>query len=127
MHVDSSELTNYKNWLQKVIDVEPVMIVVDNVYELEQLSVLLYFPIDLHPGNYMIMISRNCGILNNVVVRAEVEYFIFNVSLLYPCYAIMLFNWHALNSMEVEKGPEGFAKDIAEACGGLPLALKVSG
>jgi hypothetical protein len=127
LHVDSSGSTDYKNWYQKVNMVGPVMIVVDNVYDLEQLNGLVPFLACLHPGSRMIVTSRDWRILKDVVGRDGIKHFIFDVPLLSLQHTSMLFNWYAFHSMEAEEDLEGFAKDIVEACGGLPLALKVSG
>jgi hypothetical protein len=38
-----------------------------------------------------------------------------------------LFNWHAFQSVDAIDDFQELAKEVADACGGLPLALEVIG
>lgn len=78
------------------------MIVVDDVYNLDQFKRLVPFAADLHASSRIIVTSCDKSILNNVVGRSRVDYYIFHVALLDSYDSNMLFNWHAFNSKKVQ-------------------------
>lgn len=51
LRVETSGWTDYNNWIRKVSTVGPVLIVLDNIYNLYQFKALVPFPMALHPGS----------------------------------------------------------------------------
>ncbi|KAG0590524.1 hypothetical protein KC19_1G106000 [Ceratodon purpureus] len=127
LRVQTSTSNDYSSWFRKVASVGPVLIVVDNVYKLNQFEVLVPFLSDLHPGSRIIVTSRDRSVYNNVAGRSKLEHCLYDVSTLDVEESNLLFNWHAFQADEAPEEFEGVAKEVVEGCGGLPLALKVIG
>ncbi|KAG0626427.1 hypothetical protein M758_2G125000 [Ceratodon purpureus] len=127
LRVQTSTSNDYSSWFRKIASVGPVLIVVDNVYKLNQFEALVPFVNDLHPGSRIIVTSRDWSVLNNVGGRTKPKHCLYDVSTLGVEESNMLFNWHAFQADEAPEEFKGVAKDVVEGCGGLPLALKVVG
>ena len=117
--------SNYRSSFQKVSTLGPVFIVIDDVHKLGQFEELVPFTSSLHPGSRIVVTSRDRSILDKVGARAQMDRHVFDVSTLGSEQSRLLFNWHAFQSEEAPQDYEDLAKDVVEACGGLPLALKV--
>ncbi|KAG0612311.1 hypothetical protein M758_6G017700 [Ceratodon purpureus] len=118
---------NYCSWFQQVSSLGPVLIVLDNIYKLEQFQTLIPFPTKLHPSSRIIITSRDRGILRNIISRGNLDHYLFDVSTLHSNASNMLFNWYAFHTNEAPTEYKGVVKEVVRACGGLPLALKVIG
>ncbi|KAG0582711.1 hypothetical protein KC19_3G079300, partial [Ceratodon purpureus] len=127
LRVQTSSLNDYSSWFEKISTLRPVLIVVDDVHNRGQFEALVPFARDLHPGSRIIVTSRDLSIFNNVAGRAELDHYLYHVSTLDLEESNMLFNWHAFHSEVALDEYKVVAKDVVEACGGLPLALKVIG
>ncbi|KAG0611550.1 hypothetical protein M758_7G148400, partial [Ceratodon purpureus] len=127
LRVQTSTSNDYSSWFRKIASVGPVLIVVDNVYKLNQFEALVPFVSDLHPGSRIIVTSRDRSVFNHLAGRSKLEYSLYDVSTLGVEESIMLFNWHAFQADEAPEELKGVAKDVVKGCGGLPLALKVIG
>ncbi|KAG0588190.1 hypothetical protein KC19_2G223500 [Ceratodon purpureus] len=127
LRVQTSTSNDYSSWFRKIASVGPVLIVVDNVYKLNQFEALVPFVNDLHPGSRIIVTSRDRSVCNNVAGRSKLEHCLYDVSTLGVEESSMLFNWHAFQADEAPEELKGVAKDVVKGCGGLPLALKVVG
>ncbi|KAG0622845.1 hypothetical protein M758_3G128200 [Ceratodon purpureus] len=127
LRVQTSSLNDYSSWFGKISTLGPVLIVVDDVHNRGQFGALVPFASDLHPGSRIIVTSRDLSIFNNVVGRAELDHFLYNISTLDTEESSMLFNWHAFHAEVAPNEYKEVAMDVVEACGGLPLALKVIG
>ncbi|KAG0629562.1 hypothetical protein M758_1G112700 [Ceratodon purpureus] len=127
LRVQTSTSNVYSSWFRKVASVGPVLIVVDNVYKLNQFEALVPFVSDLHPGSRIIVTSRDRSVYNNVAGRSKLEHCLYDVSTLDVEESNMLFNWHAFQADEAPEEFKGVAKEVVKGCGGLPLALKVIG
>ncbi|KAG0623115.1 hypothetical protein M758_3G149500 [Ceratodon purpureus] len=127
LRVQTSTSNDYSSWFRKVASVGPVLIVVDNVYNLGQFEALVPLVSDLHPGSRIIVTSRDRSVSNHVAGRSKLEHCLYDVSTLGVEESSMLFNWHAFQADEAPEELKGVAKEVVEGCGGLPLALKVIG
>ncbi|KAG0583310.1 hypothetical protein KC19_3G125800 [Ceratodon purpureus] len=127
LRVQTSTSNDYSSWFRKVASVGPVLIVVDNVYKLNQFEALVPFVSDLHPGSRIIVTSRDRSVFYNVASRTKLEHYLYDVSTLDVEESNMLFNWHAFQGNEAPEELKGVAKEVVEGCSGLPLALKVVG
>ncbi|KAG0627123.1 hypothetical protein M758_2G175500 [Ceratodon purpureus] len=127
LRVQTSTSNDYSSWFRKIASVGPVLIVVDNVYKLNQFEVLVPFVNHLHPGSRIIVTSRDRSVFNNVAGRSKLKHCLYDVSTLGVEESSMLFNWHAFQADEAPEQLKGVAKEVVEGCGGLPLALKVVG
>ncbi|KAG0590527.1 hypothetical protein KC19_1G106300 [Ceratodon purpureus] len=127
LRVQTSTSNDYSSWFRKVASVGPVLIVMDNVYKLNQFEVLVPFVSDLHPGSRIIVTSRDRSVCNNVAGRSKLEHCLYDVSTLDVEESNMLFNWHAFQADEAPEELKGVSKEVVKGCGGLPLALKVIG
>ncbi|KAG0583693.1 hypothetical protein KC19_3G155600 [Ceratodon purpureus] len=119
--------SKYTIWFQKISIEGPVFIVIDDVHKLGQFEGLLPSTSILHPSSRIIVTSRDCSVLNNVIRHRNVLHHIYDVCSLDWDESNMLFNQHAFNNKKAPKAYKEIAKDVVKACGGLPLALKVIG
>ncbi|KAG0584090.1 hypothetical protein KC19_3G184300 [Ceratodon purpureus] len=127
LRVQTSTSNDYSSWFRKIASVGPVLIVVDNVYKLNQFEALVPSVSDLHPGSRIIVTSRDRSVFNHLAGRSKLEHCLYDVSTLDVEESNMLFNWHAFQADEAPEELKGVAKDVVKGCGGLPLALKVIG
>jgi hypothetical protein len=102
-----------------------VLIVIDNVDQKDQFDQLI--PVKLGPGSRVIITSRESNVVNNIMMKANCKYSRHEMALLGTTYSRHLFNWHAFHSVDAIDGFQELAKKVADACGGLPLALEVIG
>jgi hypothetical protein len=65
--------------------------------------------------------------VNNIMKNGNCEYLKHEMALLSTTDSRHLFNWHAFHSADAIDGFRELAKNVADACGGLPLALEVTG
>ena len=117
----------YNSWFQKVSSAGPTLIVIDNVHRLGQFEELIPSVSALHPASRIIVTSRDRSVLNKIASRTQIGHYLFDVCKLSMAESNLLFNWHAFHTKEAPKEFEDLAKSIVKACGGLPLALKVTG
>lgn len=99
------------------------MIVIDDVHKFNQFEALIPFASDLR----IIVTSRDWSLLKDVVGRTNLDHHKFDVPTLESHESNMLFLRHAFNSDKALEGYQELASNVVDACGGLPLALKVIG
>jgi len=104
-----------------------VLIVIDDVDQKGQFDQLIPNINKLGPGSRVIITSRDSNVVNNIMKNGNCKYFKHEMALLSPIDSRHLFNWHAFNSVDAIDGFQEVAKKVADACGGLPLALEVTG
>ncbi len=82
----------------------------------------------LMQGSRVIVTSRNRNVLNYITSRSSTrESKLYEVQVLDCIHARQLFNWHAFYSDKASDGFQDLAKEVADSCNGLPLALEVIG
>ena len=81
---------------------------------------------ELAPGSRVVITSRDRNLLNNIMQEAG-ESKLYEVQVLSPSDALQLFIQHAFYNDTPSDSFLNFSTEIANACGGLPLALEVIG
>jgi len=98
------------------------LLVLDNVDEVEQLEKLGLHPEYLGAGSRLIIISRDCCILQNYRVNE-----VYNVQVLDEAQARQLLYRKAFKSNDIRKEYKELTIDVLKYVNGLPLAIKVLG
>ncbi|CAK9200583.1 unnamed protein product [Sphagnum troendelagicum] len=105
-----------------------VLIVIDDVDQKCQFDQLIPNIKKLCPGSRIIITSRDSNVVNNIMEKNEnCKYLRHEMALLNTTDSRHLFNWHAFHSTDAIDGFQELAKNVADACCGLPLALEVTG
>jgi Mn-dependent DtxR family transcriptional regulator len=79
-------------------------------------------------GSRIIVTSRDRNVLNFITSQGSTgKSNLYEVPVLNGVHAQQLFNWHAFYSEQASDRFRDLAKEVADACGGLPLALEVMG
>ncbi len=104
-----------------------VLIVIDDVDQKGQFDELIPNINKLGLGSRVIITSRDSNMVNNIMKNGNCEYMRHEMALLSTTDSRHLFNWHAFHSADAIDGFRELAKNVADACGGLPLALEVTG
>ncbi len=103
-----------------------VLIVLDDVDQKRQFDQLIPDINKLCPGSRVIITSRNSNVVNNIMKNGNCKY-LHEMALLNTTDSRHLFNWHAFHRADAIDRFQELAKDVADACCGLPLALEVTG
>ncbi|GLU00029.1 hypothetical protein SLE2022_174240 [Rubroshorea leprosula] len=101
-----------------------VLIILDNVYHLEQLAALAKEKSWFGTGSRIIVTCRYEHLLNDPGYRVDAKY---EVPCLEFCYAEKLFSWHAFRELSPPDDYANISHEIVRYAGGHPLALKVLG
>jgi len=104
-----------------------VLIVIDDVDQNNQFDDLIPDINKLGPGSQVIITSRESNVVNNIRKNGNCEYLRHDMTQLSTTDSRHLFNWHAFQSAHAIHGFQELAKNAADACCGLPLALEVTG
>ncbi|CAM6023512.1 unnamed protein product [Sphagnum balticum] len=105
-----------------------VLIVMDDVDHKHQFDQLIPDINKLCPGSRVIITSRDSNVVNNIMEKNEnCKYLRHEMALLSATDSRHLFNWHAFHSTDAIGRFQELAKNVADACCGLPLALEVTG
>ncbi|XP_052211410.1 disease resistance protein RPV1-like [Diospyros lotus] len=100
-----------------------VLLVLDDVNSVEQLTALAIDPRFLYRGSRIIVTTRDISSLNSlrpVLTKYELE-------LLNKDESLRLFNLHAFNQHNPLEGFMEFSKTVVDYAGGIPLVLQVLG
>ncbi len=104
-----------------------VLIVTDDINQKGQFDQLIPDINKLGLGSRVIITSRDSNVVNNIMKNGNCKYWKHEMALLSTIDSRHLFNWHAFQSVDAIDGFQELAKEVADACGGLPLALEVIG
>ncbi len=104
-----------------------VLIVIDDVHQNDQFDKLIPDINKLRPGSRIIITSRDSNVVNNIMKNGNCEYCKHRMAPLSTTDSRHLFNWHAFQSTDAIDGFQELAEKVADACCGLPLALRVIG
>ncbi|KAK2636335.1 hypothetical protein Ddye_031127 [Dipteronia dyeriana] len=119
-HVD--EVRQYIIKFRKIIDEEPVLIVLDDVDDVRQLDALAGKRNRFYDGTRIIITTRNKETLVESIVNTTYE-----VKELKSQESLQLFSYHAFGKEKPAKDFAAMSKEIVSLAGGLPLALEVIG
>ena len=112
-------------WFPKLSSLGPILIVMDNIQDKDQFDKLICNASLLAWGSCIIVTSRDRHLLK--LIAGKFNYYLYKVTRLNCEDSQRLFNWHAFGDEKALKNFKALANDISNACGGLPLALKVVG
>jgi hypothetical protein len=104
-----------------------VLIVIDDVHKKDHFDQLIPDINKLRPGSRVIITSRDSNVVNNTVKNGNCKYLRHEMALLNTTDSRHLFNSHAFRSADATHDFQELAKNVADACCGLPLALEVIG
>jgi hypothetical protein len=104
-----------------------VLIVIDDIDQKGQFDELIPDINKLRPGSRIIITSRDSNVVNNIMENGNCKYLRHEMALLSTTDSRHLFNWHAFHSANAIHDFQELAKNVADACCGLPLALEVTG
>ena len=103
-----------------------VLIIIDDINHRSQFDSLIPQIKTLGLGSRVLVTSRDRNLLNNIT-QGQGENALYEVKELTFIESSRLFNWHAFRSEQPSDGFHDLAKEVVQACGGLPLALEVMG
>jgi hypothetical protein len=106
-----------------------VLIVLDDIDDRSKFDCLIPSLTKLmSQGSRIIVTSRDRNVLNFITSQGSTgKSNLYEVQVLNGVHAQQLFNWHAFYSEQASDRFRDLAKEVADACGGLPLALEVMG
>jgi len=108
--------------IEKALSRKKLLIVLDDVNEFSQLENLCGNREWFGQGTVIIITTRDVHVLN----RLKVNY-VYKVDDMNANESLELFSWHAFGEAKPRKELNEHARNIVAYCGGLPLALKVTG
>jgi hypothetical protein len=123
---DVISMGGFNECFNRVMD-HKVLIVIDDVDQKGQFDKLILDINKLGPASRVIITSRDSNVVNNIMKNGNCKYLRHEMALLSFTNSRHLFNWHAFHSADAIDGFQELAKNVADACGGLPLALEVTG
>lgn len=100
----------------------PILLVLDDVDEVDQLNVLIGKKEWFHDGSYIIITARDRGVLSSQYVTE-----VYEVRELGSDDALKLFSYHALKRETPTESFADLSRNIVDLTGKLPLALEVFG
>lgn len=121
---DLSSTQEYHRWFNAFKT--RLLIIVDDIDHISQFVSLIPNSQQLASGSRIVLTSRHRDVLNSTMRPANARY-LYEVKELNAIDSRQLFNWHAFFSETPSEGFHDVAEKVADACGGLPLALEVIG
>jgi hypothetical protein len=123
---DVGSMGEFCECFNRIMD-RKVLIVIDDVDQKGQFDNLIPDINKLGPGSRIIITSRDSNVVNNIMKNGNCEYRRHEMALLNTTDSRHLFNRHAFQSIDAIDSFQELAKNVADACCGLPLALEVTG
>jgi len=126
---DLKSMEEFHNFFNRILRDQKVLIVIDGIDDKWQFDQLIP-SLDklLMQGSQVIVTSHDRNVLNYITSRSSTrESKLYEVQVLDCIHARQLFNWHAFCSDKASDGFQDLAKEVADSCNGLPLALEVMG
>ena len=117
--LEISDMISARQQLEQRMGSRRVLLVIDDVWNAEQLDVLL---VSVAPGSRVVVTTRREDLLRRPVIHIRQQ-----VELLSERAALELFCWHAFLAEQPPEAHDSLARKAARACSGLPLALVVMG
>ena len=125
-HEDLKNNKEYVSYWFDRLGSRRVLIIIDDINQIKQFDSLIPQIKSLGLGSRVLVTSRDRNLLNNIT-QGQGENALYEVKELTFIESSRLFNWHAFCSEEPSDGFHDLAKEVVQACGGLPLALEVMG
>nr|XP_011470566.1 PREDICTED: TMV resistance protein N-like [Fragaria vesca subsp. vesca] len=110
------------NVIKERLGFRKVLVIVDDVDHVEQLTALAIRHYSFGPGSRIIITTRDRHLLERILVDR-----IYLTREMNDEEAFELFNWHAFQNHVPDAGFLKLSKSVVTYCGGLPLALEVLG
>jgi hypothetical protein len=106
-----------------------VFVVIDDIDDINQFDQLIpSLPKFMSQGSQILVTSRDQHVLNYITIQGSIgKSNLYEVPMLDVDNAHQLFNWHAFHDKWASDGFRDLAKEVVNACNGLPLALEVMG
>jgi hypothetical protein len=106
-----------------------VFVVIDDIDDINQFDQLIpSLPKFMSQGSQILVTSRDQHVLNYITFQGSIgKSNLYEVQVLDVDHAQQLFNWHAFHDKWAIDGFRDLAKEVVNACNGLPLALEVMG
>jgi hypothetical protein len=106
-----------------------VFVVIDDIDDINQFDQLIpSLPKFMSQGSQILVTSRDQHVLNYITFQGSIgKSNLYEVQVLDVDHAQQLFNWHAFHDKWAIDGFQDLAKEVVNACNGLPLALEVMG
>jgi ABC-type dipeptide/oligopeptide/nickel transport system ATPase component len=123
---DVRSMREFNECFNHIMD-RKVLIVIDDVDKRHQFGELIPDINKLGLGSRIIITSRESNVVNNIMKNGNCKYWRHEMEQLNTIDSRHLFNWHAFHSINAIDGFQELAKNMADACCGLPLALEVIG
>jgi hypothetical protein len=104
-------------------------VVIDDIDDIDQFDQLIpSLPKFMSQGSQILVTSRDQHVLNYITIQGSTrKNNLYEVQELDVVHAQELFNWHAFHDKLANDGFGDLAKEVVNACNGLPLALEVMG
>ncbi|KAG0586241.1 hypothetical protein KC19_2G074800 [Ceratodon purpureus] len=125
LHVPSNNEQSYSYWYHKLSKKGPMLIVLDDIHEESQFDELILDTSLLAQGSCIIATSRDQHLLK--IIGGESNFYIHEVTPLGIDDSQKLFNLHVFRNEDAPQNFKAIAQKVSNACGGMPLALKVVG
>ncbi|CAM6016151.1 unnamed protein product [Sphagnum balticum] len=126
---DLISMEEFHNFFNRILRDQKALIVIDGIDDKWRFNQLIP-SLDklLMQGSQVIATSRDRNVLNYITSQSSTEESkLYEVQVLDCIHARQLFNWHAFYSDKASDGFQDLAKEVADSCNGLPLALEVIG
>ncbi|CAK9200126.1 unnamed protein product [Sphagnum troendelagicum] len=106
-----------------------VFVVIDDIDDINKFDQLIpSLPKFMSQGSQILVTSRDQHVLNYITIQGSIgKNNLYEVQVLDVVHAQQLFNWHAFHDKWASDGFQEIAKEVVNACNGLPLALEVMG
>jgi len=106
-----------------------VFIVIDDIDDINQFDKLIpSLPKFMSQGSQILVTSRDQHVLNYITIQGSTgKSNLYEVQVLDVAHAQQLFNGHAFPNKGASDGFQDLAKEVVNACNGLPLALEIMG
>jgi hypothetical protein len=123
---DVRSMGEFNECFNRVMDCK-VLIVIDDIDQNGQFDKFIPDINKLGHGSRVIITSRDSNVVNNIMKNGNCAYWKHEMALQSTIDSRHLFNLHAFHSADAIDDFRKLAKNVADACGGLPLALEVIG
>jgi tRNA A37 threonylcarbamoyladenosine biosynthesis protein TsaE len=123
---DAKNMGEFNECFNHVMD-QKVLILIDDIDKKDQFDKLIPDINKLGLGSRVIITSRDSNVVSNIMKIGNCKYWKHEMVKLSTTDSRHLFNWHAFQNVDAIDGFQELAKEVADACDGLPLALEVIG